>query len=968
LASLEETTIVAADTARPTTQPERHQSAGPARGSLIGRYVVLDEIGAGAMGRVFAAYDPRLDRRIALKLLRLDGADPELHRRNRDRLLREAQTLAKLAHPNVVGVHDVELVDEGVAVAMDFIDRASLRDWMRAHPRTWREVLRIFVAAGRGLAAAHRAGVVHRDFKPDNVMVEGAVDHELPAGGDPRVFVVDFGIARVLEPTSDADGWPNDIESDAKPLDVGTRTRGFAGTPAYMAPEQLEHHTADARSDQFAFCISLWEGLYGMRPFVADTLPQLVDRVLHGKVADPPREAAVPGWVRELVRRGLSVDPDRRWSDMEALLSVLQHDPWVTRRRWLVASGVIASVGAGAWGVLAHADPPPCRGAAEALAGVWDEAVAQQIAEAFARVGSSYASGSHATVERKLERYAAEWIAMHADNCEATRIRGEQSEHLMDLRTSCLRQRRDHLRAATELLREADDEIVRNAVQLVGSLPLLDACADVDLLTAPITPPADPEVRRAVDDLRARLAAVDAHIAAGKYDGAWMLATSIDAQAQGLGYAPLRAEALLRLGYLQDKRGDATAAEQTLQEVVWLAQRHRHDGVVARAMNELVYMVGNQLRRADDGLMWARHADAMVGRVADRVELGRLLHNRGLLQLTAGDSKLAEQDLRAAFELREAVLGADHPDTINSLANLATALAELGEQEAAVQSYERGIDEASRTLGADHPRVAGYETNLAELLGRMGEPERALVHAQRAVETYRRTLPPDHPWIISALMNLSTVHSARADWDAAESVLRDALEIASARGDEGARQRAEVLHNLGFIAMQQDDYAAALERLEAAAYLLEGAVGEGHPEHVEALLVLALISFDAEQLERAQTLCTRALEIQRAADRDETQLTAQLLVWLAQIELELDRPEAALAPASEAITLFERLDPYGRHLAQARLALARASWIDSAARPRALELARAALEHAPEDADIREDARQWLAEHDPSGP
>ncbi|MDC0669058.1 WD40 repeat domain-containing serine/threonine protein kinase [Nannocystis radixulma] len=288
-----------------------------ARGTLIDRYVLLEHVGAGAMGVVYGAYDPELDRKIALKFLKAQGRDDK----GRARLLREAQAMARLAHPNVVTVHDVGTFGDEVFVAMEFVHGVSLRQWLHARRRSWRDIVAVFIAIGRGLAAAHGAGLVHRDLKPENVMI----------GVDERVRVMDFGLARAStgEPGDEPPTCPRE-----QPLGLElTRTGTLMGTPAYMAPEQWEGREADARTDQFAYCVALWEALYGARPFRGETPSALLLAITRGQLT-PPRDARrAPAWLRRVLERGLAVDPAARWPSMSVLLGELARDREAARRR-----------------------------------------------------------------------------------------------------------------------------------------------------------------------------------------------------------------------------------------------------------------------------------------------------------------------------------------------------------------------------------------------------------------------------------------------------------------------------------------------------------------------------------------------------------------------------------------------------------------------------------------------------------
>jgi serine/threonine protein kinase len=293
------------------------------RGTAVGRYLLLERIGAGGMGVVYLAYDPDLDRRIAIKLIRAAGADA-MDADRQQRFPREARAMARPQHPEVIAVYDVGIALGRVFIAMEYVEGATLRAWLSARPHTLREVLAMFVRVGHGLAAAHATGLVHRDFKPDNVLV----------GKDGRVRVTDFGLARLLE--RDAGEGPR--LPDDSPVDCITRSGQFLGSPAYSAPEQMEGAPVDPHADIFSFCVVLYEALYGERPFAGRTARALHQAILDGQVAEPPRGARVPVWLRRVVLRGLKPRPADRWESMEQLLAALGKD-----RRRLLRLGLFAA-------------------------------------------------------------------------------------------------------------------------------------------------------------------------------------------------------------------------------------------------------------------------------------------------------------------------------------------------------------------------------------------------------------------------------------------------------------------------------------------------------------------------------------------------------------------------------------------------------------------------------------------------
>jgi len=315
---------------RPDRQPV---GAPPER---LGRYEVVKVLGMGGMGVVYEAHDPHLGRRVALKVMR---ADHTLTDEAQARLLREARAMAQIAHPNVVTVHDVGVVGGQIFVAMEYVDGVTLKHVMRER-RPWREVVPLFLQAGEGLAAAHAVGLVHRDFKPDNVLV----------GKDGRVRVTDFGLARLGGPASEVS--PHSPAVDL--LTTVTRTDLFVGTPAYMSPEQFRGSASDARSDQFSFCVAVYEAVYGERPFAGKGLSGLAASVIVGQVRRPVDGVKVPKAFREALLRGLATDPEKRYSSMPAVLVALRQSvepPRASRWGFVFALAMVAvgAVGIGVW-------------------------------------------------------------------------------------------------------------------------------------------------------------------------------------------------------------------------------------------------------------------------------------------------------------------------------------------------------------------------------------------------------------------------------------------------------------------------------------------------------------------------------------------------------------------------------------------------------------------------------------------
>ncbi|MEX1368782.1 MAG: serine/threonine-protein kinase, partial [Nannocystaceae bacterium] len=547
----------------------------------IGRFAVLELIGRGGMGRVYAAYDAQLDRKVAVKVLLDARASAEAQQR----LQREAQAMARLSHPNVVAVHEVGQSDGEVFVAMEFIRGQNLNEWIGTGPQ-WRQVLEVFIQAGQGLAAAHGAGLVHRDLKPHNIM----------RGDDGVVKVLDFGLARAAEGDPSQTREADELSSSSSMLESRlSHTGTLMGTPAYMAPEQLRGAGADALSDQFSFCVALYEALYGERPYdrrstqarraAQDSTPPRAELERSGEVRPPATGSKVPAAVRKILLRGLSPAPGDRWPGMEELLEHLRAQLAPRRRSVLGPSLAVGLVGLGV-GVGANqyvSWSERCTGAASQLEGIWDEPRKTRVRAALLETELSYARETWPRVQQRLDEYAAAWVTAHTEACEATSIRHEQSEGQLDLRMRCLQDHRQHLRATVDELARGQTSVVEHAVEAVTSLPALSRCADLDALVAERPPPEDPAVARRVSALDEQLVEAEAKEVAGEYAEALALTDTVVAEATALGYEPLLVRAWLQQGSLRKVTADYEGAVATLDQAYSAALAQRMTAEAASA-------------------------------------------------------------------------------------------------------------------------------------------------------------------------------------------------------------------------------------------------------------------------------------------------------------------------------------------------------------------------------------------------
>lgn len=900
--------------------PRKVQFGGLERGTAVGRYLILDRVGEGGMGVVYSAHDPELDRKVALKLLRPDrtGAAAEDHR---VRLQREAQAIARLSHPNVVAVYDTGTLGDQVFVAMEFVEGRTVRRWLQEEKPSWREIVEVFLAAGRGLAAAHAAGLVDRDFKPDNVLL----------GQDGRVRVVDFGLARpVGELGAETGGTPVEGSPISSSSVLGTPLTQLGtalGTPSYMAPEQLRGEAADARSDQFSFCVSLWEALYGERPFAGDSSQEVAEAVARGAVREEPAGSRVPGRVRQALIRGLAADPDRRFPGMAELLRELERDPSAVRRRWLAVAAVVLVTGAvfSSLGYFQARRARLCSGGEEALAGVWDAGRKQAVRAAFLATGLPFAEGVWRGVETQIDGYTGDWVATRRRACEATRLRGEQSEELLDRKMFCLDQRLREVQALTDLFARADAKVVEKAADAVSSLGDLSRCTQSAALLEKVPPPGDPAVRVRIRAVQAELAAAAALHRSGKPREALPRAEAVSRQALAVPYPPLQAEALYLLGGVHLSLGEFKASEEEFHQALWAADRARDDLLKAECWRELVYNVGYRQARFDEARRLVGHAEAAIVRAGGDLKTeAALARTEATLAGIQGDYAGSIRQLEKARALAERI-DPRQPD-YRTLANLGGVYRDMGDCERAQPLLRRAADLAERKFGPNHPHVAGLSLNLGLCLSDLGRYEEASRSLESALAIREKLLGPDHPDVAGALVGIGGNWIGRGDPARAHAVLERALAIYETREPRTPEGWAMAHHKLGDADRALRRYEEALEHERQAIRLMEEVLGP------------------------------------------ESDYLLDPLESVGGIYLDQGRPALAIPPLERAVKIYDHQPPtLARWSSRARFALAQALWDADRDRERARALARQAYESyqkfGAKGQDDRAQVAAWLARH-----
>ncbi|HEX3476141.1 MAG TPA: serine/threonine-protein kinase [Kofleriaceae bacterium] len=863
-----------------------------ARGAVLGRYVIEELIGAGGMGVVYRARDPDLGRAVAIKQLGRVRRDWQW----RARLLREAQSMARLAHPNVVTVYDVGLAHDGLFVAMEYVEGVTLRRWL-AQPRSRHEIIAAFAGAGRGLHAAHLAGLVHRDFKPDNVLI----------AGDGRARVTDFGLARweaaeaadLAEDAGGAGGAGGDRSAAPAGLTVDD---AVMGTPGYMAAEQYAGAAVDARTDQFAFTCALFEALHGERPFAGD--PDAIrEAVLAGRPLAHPRD--LPAWLRRILDRGLETDRERRFASMAELVAALEADPVAARRRRAIAIAVAAvvAIAGGGYAATAARDRDQrlaaCREAPDELAGSWDATRKAAIAAGFGVAERPGRARTWAKLEQLVDRRAAALRAAREQTCLAS-ARGEQSRELAAKRSACLDERRDELVALTGLMARSDSDPA-SLIAAARRVQAIDRCSDTDRLAGEPAPPGDPARRVALGDIRAALGAARMMTAAGRLGLAMEQAQRAADLARAAGDPALAAEAMAALADVK------LGGPEQRWPVVWQAMRDTAAAGTAQAHARAVTVVARDFAAAgkfEDAERWSWLAVGLAGRSGDPHDLALALTVEGHVAWQLGKATDALTALeRCANTARE-------PDVVSVGVELkcmvlaSQVTIQLGQRDRTIASADAVI--ARGTERADELGVREtYElwTDTAVILINAHEERRALELLQRAQDLYQEAAAHRDPSAVIDTYERATL-----------ALERGVALLQLGRAGEAADELATAQAGLG---------GFELVLVQAKLYRAEAERRRGQPEQARTLL---------HEIEGSQTLTPR--------DR--------AMLYTIVANLELDRgdckaAERAIARAASYTTPDESPDEQGDRLfAPARLAVAR-SRPDA---PAQIAAARAAFERA----------------------
>ena len=910
------------------------------RGASIGRYLVTSRLGAGGMGVVYAAYDPELNRKVAIKLLRPSGStagDSE----GRVRLLREAQSMAQLSHPNVIAVFDVGTAYDQVFVAMEFVDGGTLTDWLEK-PRAQEEILEVFSQAGRGLAAAHAAGLIHRDFKPDNTLVgrdgrvrvmdfglaRSVVDQQGEAGVDSVAEAVASSLAAVVDPSHDGDTLRAGLKSG--PMTPMTQTGALMGTPRYMSPEQFRGQKADGRSDQFSFCVALYEALCGIPPFTGDSIGERCFNVLQHNVVMPPPGRRPPAWLHRALLRGLEVDPADRHADMNALLQVLSPEARHKRKRRVLFVGfslLAALAGVAVFGglrVQRLRAAARCDDSQAQIDRVFGPQVRQRAQQALSKNGKAYAEEAWTHVAQNVDSYLAAWRAMRSASCQATyvSVKRRENRHLHDRRMRCLDSLLQEVSAFTAMLEKADSGISEHAAETSGAFTPVASCADNVALLA--LSPERPEVRERVDALNRELAEVRIIAKLARYEPAQARAQKAVATAQQIGYGPAVAQALQILASIEYDNADSSNAERDYFAMAAASMRSGDHRGTALAFVELSRIIGRHHKQFEQADRFSQLALAARSRassseawIAD-FEVQRLWYSCQI-DATRQEFSRAEKSCREALQKQQAAHhdeSAQHLGILISLANVYKRQEKFAES---FELYKQALQLGQRAYGEVHPNIAVDLQNIGGLFAAQGDLQTASQYYAKSLEIYKRVFGERHPRLFSVYAALTRSAYLQGNFDEAVRYAEEAQkldgELGSAtvyavsscllgdalyrKGDfdaallqhEKALERCDPRRceaEWSYFQIARADDLRALRKTKLALPILEEAVRLLPPtadREVQARgkFALAQTLFDVEKRkgwERAEELATASLLLYKEAGRHTERQRAEINAWL----------------------------------------------------------------------------------------
>jgi tetratricopeptide (TPR) repeat protein len=663
-----------------------------------------------------------------------------------------------------------------------------------------------------------------------------------------------------------------------------------------MAPEQFVSTELDAAADQYSFCVTLWEALYGKRPLRSDA----------ARRREAPKRRGVPSWLRRCCDRGLAEEPKQRWPSMTALLDALARGHTRARlRTGLVAVGVLAALGAGVEG-LRRLDVArrvaACEASGDEIETAWNDDRRQALQAALTATESSHAALTAEKAMPWLDAQARAWREARVETCLDAEVRGHWDTNMLDRSLWCLDERRSELGSLVDELTQADPrEVLPKVVPSVLALRRVAPCRDEALLEAQAAPSA--ELRDSAREVREKLVRVSTLRYVGQLRKGLALAEEALADAEALEWPPLIATARLHVGLMLDELGSYAEAEAALEEAYFEADQGVAPGVPVHAAAKLVVVVGVRLARPAEGLRWGRHADAALSELGAESSLqrGTLLGNLASVREAEGAYAEARELHEQALAIKQELLGAEHLVIATNLSGLATIHRELGSYDEAGRLQVRLLELLQQALGPEHPSVAATLQNLANVRAVSGDYEEAKALQEQALTLRQKALGPEHPEVGVGLVNLGTIHESLGDYEAAKSLHQRARAILEAALGPDHPHVALSLYGLANAYKLLGDHAQAEALHERALAIREKTLGSDHPAVARSLIALAGLAFLRGRGIDAMPLAQRAVTIlEKGAPAEELAL-AHFLLARALYEA----PEGEGGDPSRALELAE---------------------------------------------------------------
>lgn len=805
----------------------------------FGRYVLLRRLGAGGMGVVDEAYDPQLGRKVALKRVKVAGGSTI----QQAQLIAEAKAMAQLGHPNVVSIFDIGEHAQFVYLAMELVEGTTLEQRIHDNPPTWRELVAIMADVARGLAAAHEIGLVHRDVKPANILL----------GADGRTCIADFGLARVSDEQSEQQTANDSFASHVTARASRASTHQIAGTPSYMAPEQHAGYQCDAQADQFSFCVSFYEVLFGTLPFVADEAGTIVEAIARGCLQSPRRQPRAPRWLHALIVRGLDYEAERRFPSMQALLDELLLPRTLIRRRRvaMAAASVLCLLGVQAISADVEAEQSCALKVQSLVDSMWSTELRADIRRSFATTDATMSTWHR--VDSALEDYARQSRSASVDACEHARIEDAQATVDATMVDICLQQLGAQFGTLTRLFSSADSEIVDKAVPATLALPDIAGCNDLQVLGRTAASPISIEARTWAAETNRSFGELNALIHAGQIAQALDLLDRLTRAATKVQHHAKLSELHQKAARLIRNTPDRIGALEHGQLGLEHAQIVGDDVLAFGAAIELIYMFGYMLGQLDDAGLMVRSARASLERLNGRA-----------------------------------------PNIAGLYMNMGTVAFMRNQPERALAHYSRAVDAAIEEFGERDTRLARILVNLAYTYEVLGRPKQATGHYNRAIAIFDGALGPNHPGTILALTNLAGNYRSTGRALDARAPATRALQICQSRLGESSIACAAAVQEIALMELDLGELNGARERLARMAKLQASAGQRGKRHANWAHVYAAWVELERGRADRARTWLDESEGLFKLTPDLQSGYLVETAAIAIRVALALDdRPEAA---------------------------------------------------------------------------